>query len=143
MRDDWLGLDLLHADWLVEQRALVQGQLLVGVERRADLKGGGRRGTNAGQHLRLAERLREGVAGGVAGVALQVGEGEGPRSQVRGRRLGRGRHAVQGGVGGQHVRRRLACLGTFGLHGVVVGLRRTITTLGIACFHSSEVQVIV
>lgn len=82
VRDDWLGLDLLHADRLVEERALVQGELLVGVERWADLKGGRGRGTNAGQHLRLAERLRQGVAGGVSCVALQVGEREGPGPQV-------------------------------------------------------------
>lgn len=49
--DDWLGLDLLHADGLVEERALMQGELLVGVKRWADLEGGGGRGTNAGQHL--------------------------------------------------------------------------------------------
>lgn len=48
--DDWLGLDLLHADRLVEERALVQGELLVGVQWWADLKGGRWRGTNAGQH---------------------------------------------------------------------------------------------
>lgn len=40
VRDDWLGLDLLHADGLVEERALMQGELLVGVKRWADLKGG-------------------------------------------------------------------------------------------------------
>lgn len=57
VRNDWLGLDLLHSDRLVEERALVQGELLVGVKGRADLEGGRGRGTNAGQHLRLAERL--------------------------------------------------------------------------------------
>lgn len=82
VRDDWLGLDLLHADRLVEERALVQGELLVGVKGWADLEGGGGRGTNAGQHLRLAERLRQGVARGVSCVALQVGEREGAGSQV-------------------------------------------------------------
>lgn len=48
MRDDWLRLDLLHADWLVEERALVQGELLV--ERGADLERGRRGGTECGQH---------------------------------------------------------------------------------------------
>lgn len=70
VRDDWLGLDLLHADGLVEERALMQRQLLVGVKRWADLEGGRRRGTNARQHLRLAEGLRQGVARGVSRVAL-------------------------------------------------------------------------
>lgn len=51
VRDDWLGLDLLHADRLVEERALVQGELLVRVERGTNLERGGGRGTNAGQHL--------------------------------------------------------------------------------------------
>lgn len=103
VRDDWLGLDLLHADRLVEERALVQGELLVGVKGRADLEGRGGRGTNAGQHLRLAERLGQGVARGVACVALQVGEGEAPGPQV-GRRWLRGVwHAVQGLVGWHHM----------------------------------------
>lgn len=57
VRDNWLGLDLLHANGLVEERALVQGELLVGVKRRADLEGGRRGGTNAGQHWGLAEGL--------------------------------------------------------------------------------------
>lgn len=103
VRDDWLGLDLLHADRLVEERALVQGELLVGVKGRADLEGRGGRGTNAGQHLRLAERLGQGVARGVACVALQVGEGEAPRPQVGRRWLGGVWHAVQGLVGWHHM----------------------------------------
>lgn len=82
VRGDWLGLDLLHSNGLVEERALMQGELLVRVERRADLEGGRGRGTNAGQHLRLAECLRQRVAGGVSCVALQVSEGEGPGAQV-------------------------------------------------------------
>lgn len=49
VRDDWLGLDLLHADRLVEERALVKGELLV--EWWADLEGRRGRGTNAGEHL--------------------------------------------------------------------------------------------
>lgn len=122
VRDDWLGLDLLHADRLVEERALVQGELLVGVKGWADLEGGRGRGTNAGQHLRLAERLRQGVARGVSCVALQVGEWEGPGPQVGRRRLGGRWHAVQGRVGWHHMWRSLACLGTFCLHGVVICL---------------------
>lgn len=55
----------------------------MGVKGWADLEGGRRRGTNAGQHLRLAECLRQRVARGVSCVALQVGEREGPRAQVR------------------------------------------------------------
>lgn len=117
VRDDWLGLDLLHPDWLVEERALMQGELLVRVERRADLEGGRGRGTNAGQHLRLAECLRQRVAGGVSCVALQVSQGEGPGAQVGRRRL----HAVQG-VGWHHMWRRLARLGTFCLHGIIICL---------------------
>lgn len=80
--DDWLGLDRLHADRLVEEGALVKGELLVGVQGWADLEGGRGRGTNAGQHLRLAEGPRQGVARGVSCVALQVGEGESPGPQV-------------------------------------------------------------
>lgn len=117
VRDDWLRL--LHADWLAEQGALVQGQLGVRVQGRADLEGGGGRGTHAGrQHLGLAEGLGQGVAGR-AGVALEVRQGEGAgRAQVR--RGGLGGHAVQGllQVGG-----RAGLLGTFGF-GVVVRLRR-------------------
>lgn len=95
----------------------MQGELLVRVERRADLEGGRGRGTNAGQHLRLAECLRQRVAGGVSCVALQVSEGEGPGAQVGRRRL----HAVQG-VGWHHMWRRLARLGTFCLHGIIICL---------------------
>lgn len=100
----------------------MQGELLVGVKGRADLEGGRGRGTNAGQHLRLAERLRQRVAGGVSCVALQVGEGEGPGAQVGRRGLGGWWHAVQGRVGWHHVGGGLARLGTFRLHGVVVRL---------------------
>lgn len=123
--DDWLGLDLLHSDGLAEERALVQGELLVGVgvQGRADLEGGGRRGTNAGQHLRLAERLRECVAGGVSRVALQLGQGEGPGPQVGRRRLGGRWHAVEGRVGWHHVGGGLAGLGTLDLRRVAVRLR--------------------
>lgn len=46
VRDDWLRL--LHADWLVEQGALVQGELGVGVQRWADLERSWGRGTHAG-----------------------------------------------------------------------------------------------
>lgn len=123
MGDDWLGLDLLHSEGLVEQRALVQGELLVGVQGRADLEGGGGRGTNAGQHLRLAERLRQRVAGGVACVALQLGQGERPGPQVGRRRLRGWWHAVEGRVGWHHVGGGLAALATLGLHGVAVRLR--------------------
>lgn len=119
VRDDWLGLDLLHADGLVQQRALVQGELLVGVKGWADLEGGRGRGTNAWQHLRLAERLRQGVARGVSCVALQVGEREGPGPQVGRRRLGGRWPAVQGRVSGHHVWRTLTCLATFCLHGII------------------------
>lgn len=122
VRDDWLGLDLLHADRLVEERALVQGELLVGVKGRADLEGGRGRGTNAGQHLRLAERLRQCVARGVSCVALQVGEREGPGPQVGRRRLGGRWHTVQGRVGWHHMWRSLTCLGTFCLHGIIICL---------------------
>lgn len=122
VRDDWLGLDLLHSDRLVEERALVQGELLVGVKGWADLEGGRGRGTNAGQHLRLAECLRQRVARGVSCVALQVGEREGPRAQVGRRRLGGRWHTVQGRVGWHHVWRRLARLGTFCLHGIIICL---------------------
>lgn len=55
MGDDWLRLDLLHADWLVEERALVQGELLV--ERGADLERGRRGGTECGQHGRAGQRV--------------------------------------------------------------------------------------
>lgn len=122
VRDDWLGLDLLHSDRLVEERALVQGELLVGVKGWADLEGGRGRGTNAGQHLRLAECLRQRVARGVSCVALQVGEREGPGAQVGRRRLGGRWHTVQGRVGWHHVWRRLARLGTFCLHGIIICL---------------------
>lgn len=103
----------------------MQGELLVGVgvQGRADLEGGGRRGTNAGQHLRLAERLRERVAGGVSRVALQLGQGEGPGPQVGRRRLGGRWHAVEGRVGWHHVRGGLAGLGTLDLRRVAVRLR--------------------
>lgn len=101
----------------------MQGELLVGVQGRADLEGGGRRGTNAGQHLRLAERLRECVAGGVARVALQLGQGEGPGPQVRGRWLGGRWHAVEGRVGWHHVGGGLAGLRTLDLCRVAVSLR--------------------
>ncbi len=125
VRDDWLGLDLLHADRLVEERARVQGELLVGVKGRADLEGGRGRGTNAGQHLRLAERLRQCVARGVSCVALQVGERKGPGPQVGGRRLGGMWHTVQGRVGWHHMWRGLACLGTFCLHWIIICLQRS------------------
>ena len=77
VRDDWLRL--LHADWLVEQGALMQGELGVGVQRWADLEGSWGRGTHAGrQHLGLAEGLGQGVAGR-PGIALEVRQGEGAR----------------------------------------------------------------
>lgn len=124
--DDWLGLAVLHADWLVEEGALVQGELLV--QGWADLEGGGGRGTNAGQHLRLAEGPGKGVTR-CPRVALQVRQGEAPRPQtVRGGGLGW--HTVQGRIGGHHVRGRLARLGTFCLHRVIVGLRTEGKTKG-------------
>lgn len=66
VRDDWLRLDLLHADWLVEERALVQGELLV--ERGADLKGRWGGGTERGQHGRPGQA----VSGSPCGVTLEV-----------------------------------------------------------------------
>lgn len=110
----------------------MQGELLVGVgvQGRADLEGGGRRGTNAGQHLRLAERLRERVAGGVSRVALQLGQGEGPGPQVGRRRLGGRWHAVEGRVGWHHVGGGLAGLGTLDLRWVAVRLRERHTVSG-------------
>lgn len=114
--DDWLGLHLLHADWLVEDGALVQGEL--SVQGRADLEGGRRGGAHVGQHLRLAEGPGEGVAPG-PGEALQVGQGEGAGPQVGGGGLGG--HAVQGWFGGHHVR-RLAALHALGFHRVAIAL---------------------
>lgn len=109
-----MRLDLLHA-----QGTLVQGEL-GWVEGRADLEGGGGRGTHAGrQHLGLAEGPGQGMAGR-PGEALQVRQGEGAGAQTVGGG-GLRRHAVQGLLGGQHVG-GLAALGTFWFDGVVVGL---------------------
>lgn len=70
VRDDWLRL--LHSDWLVEQGALMQGELSVRMQRWADLEGCWGRGTHAGwEHLGLAEGLRQCVAGWPA-VAPEV-----------------------------------------------------------------------
>lgn len=95
VRDDWLRLDLLHADWLVEEGALVQRELLV--EGRADLEGRWGGGTERGQHGRTGQA----VSGSPRGVALEVREREGAGAQVRGGGLGW--DAVQGGVGAHHV----------------------------------------
>lgn len=104
---------------LVEQGALVQRELGVGVQRRADLEGSWRRGTHARrQHLGLAESRSQAVAGG-PGVALQVRQGEGARRAQVGRGGLRG-HAVQGLLRGQQVRGLTCLLGTFWF--IVVGL---------------------
>lgn len=108
--DDWLWL--LHADWLVEQGALVQGELGVGVQRWADLEGSWRRGTHAGrQHLGLAEGRGQGVAGR-PGIALEVRQGEGARRAQVGWG-GLWGHAVQGLLWGQQVGGLTCLLGTF------------------------------
>lgn len=124
--DDWLGLAVLHADWLVEEGALVQGELLV--QGWADLEGGGGRGTNAGQHLGLAEGPGKGMTRRPC-VALQVRQGEASWPQTVGGG-GLGWHAVQGLIGGHHVGGRLARLDTFRLHRVIVGLRTEGKTRG-------------
>lgn len=104
---------------LVEQGALVQRQLGVGVQRRADLEGSWRRGTHARrQHLGLAESRSQAVAGG-PGVALQVRQGEGARRAQVGRG-GLWGHAVQGLLWGQQVGGLTCLLGTFWF--IVVGL---------------------
>lgn len=101
----------------------MQGELLVGVKWWADLEGGRGRGTNAGQHLRLAECLRQSVARGMSCIALQVSKWEGPRPQVWRCRLGRRWHTVQRRVAWHHMWRSLTCLGTFCLHGVIICLK--------------------
>lgn len=89
---------------------MVQGELLV--EGGADLEGGRRGGTDAGQHGFGGEG--PGEAGvGVATVILQVRWGQ-ERAQAR---VGRGslrRHRVHGLLGGDHFGRWIA-LGTFRL----------------------------
>ena len=90
----------------------MQGELGVGVQRRADLEGSWGRGTHAGrQHLGLAEGRGQGVAGR-PGVALEVRQGEGARWAQVGRRGLRG-HAVQGLLRGQHMGGLTCLLGTF------------------------------
>lgn len=100
----------------------MQGELGVGVQRRADLEGGRGRGTHAGrQHLGLAEGRGQAVAPRPR-VALQLRQREGARRAQVGRG-GLGGHAVQGLLGGQQVGGLTCLLGTFWF-GVVVGLRR-------------------
>lgn len=98
----------------------MQGELGVGVQRRADLERGWGRGTHAGrQHLGLAEGRGQGVARR-PGVALELRQGEGAwRAQVG--RGGLGGHAVQGLLRRQQVGGLTCLLGTFWF-GVVVGL---------------------
>lgn len=97
---------------LVEQGALVQRQLGVRVQRRADLEGSWRRGTHARrQHLGLAKSRTQAVARG-PGVALQVRQWEGARWAQVGRRGLRG-HAVEGLLWGQQVGGLTCLLGTF------------------------------
>lgn len=59
-------LDLLHPDGLVEDGALVQGELLV--EWGADLEGGRRGGTERGQHGGAGQA----VSGGSSSITLEV-----------------------------------------------------------------------
>lgn len=105
----------------------MQGELGVGVQRRADLEGGRGRGTHAGrQHLGLAEGRGQAVAPRPR-VALQLRQREGARRAQVGRG-GLGGHAVQGLLGGQQVGGLTCLLGTFWF-GVVVGLRTQETTV--------------
>lgn len=114
--DDWLWL--LHVDWLVEQGALVQGELGMRVQRWADLERSRGRGTHAGwQHLRLAEGLSQTVTGRPS-VALEVWEREGARwAQVW--RGGLGGHAVQWLLRRKQVGGLASLLGTFWFRVVV------------------------